>query len=181
MATATDTKIYRNSGRLIQDPTDLGDSNNSYGGTELGAQVRIRLVERMRVVAVIGEEYDEPIEEDHGAIRPYVDVLFRAWDTDALTLIYPSTAGSGDSFLAKIPGTAKSGRAGTDSAVKILFVPDNIAHDAFLMFSAVPRTAEENVIWYANLRERVFMARFTGVRDGSGRILHKGLISALSL
>jgi len=187
MATSASSQAMWVPGRLVKGPTNLAAAF-PYGGTELGLVRGLWLEPRARHFEVLGEEYgQEPVEVLQLGFSFYVGTLFRAWDNDALTALWPNSAAgssSGDRVLSW-PGTIRSGDKLSDRAFKMLFVPrDTSNHPSVLVYKAIPVIEDAPQVVHRITAEWRYPASFMALRDDtltSDKAIFWGKIEDLSL
>jgi len=185
MAAGSSARILKAPGRLVVDPTNLA-LNYPYGGTEVGKT-------RAAVLTSFGTSYRIECEGLGGeasdvleAPARYVFSCFlRGWDDDAVKKFladnYVQGATSGHSLLRE-PGIKVGGSSALSRAIKLLYVPDDLAHaPACLIYRGVPEWTDGADIAWQRGEELGIPLAVECVRGATGKIIEVGRLSDLSL
>lgn len=182
MATTDITKVVSVPGRLVKDPTSLAGSY-PYGGTSLGA---------IRAAMAIPDYRYAPVEVDEwggeasdllylGASWKFLCV-FRGLDYDATGAVFPNTSASGGYRNLTHPGTVEPGTLLASTAIKLLFVPDDVTTAEAVYFPrAIPFLAKDCELQQHHDAVREFAAGFLAIRTSGGAAVTVALLSRITL
>lgn len=186
MAAGSANAADRGPGILIKNPTSVTapGTDGAYGGTLLGLSRDHRWQMMDSPIMVPAEEYGgAPSEGVEGGKWCIFGALFRGWDADALAAIYANTS-TGSSGKVINMGTGESAKAGhrlSDRAIKLLFVPDNTAKRAVIVYRALPVLQEDSATAFSIFREATHAVTFIGMPDATGRIAKVGVLGDLAV
>lgn len=158
-------------GRLVANPADLTVAF-PYSGTELGT-VRDIVVRPGRAFELIPEEAfgPEPIDALDLGESWVLTVGLRSLDPDALAKAFAATSTgptSGKADVAYPGGTFRAGTLRSSSAIKLLFVPEDVNRHPMVYFpKALPLIDATAEIQLSLASEVVLAAQFIAVRDDS--------------
>lgn len=182
MATVDITKVVSVPGRLVANPTSLAGSY-PYGGTSLGA---------IRSPIAIPDYRYAPVEVDEwggeasdlaylGASWKFLCV-FRALDYDAMGIVFPNTSTSSGSRLLTHPGSVAPGTLLASTAIKLLFVPDDVTTAEGVYFPrAIPFVARDAQLAHQHADVREVAAGFLAIRTSGGAAVQVALLSKITL
>ncbi len=183
MAAPSAIRVHRSPGKIYIDPTDLSDSANAYGGTELGFAGRIGMTIGLLRYVVQAEETRRPIDVlEHQGYDIRVSIPFRQWDDDVLQSIWPTTqVGSASGSQVVIWPDSTPARLGSTRAKTLLFVPRDASQPSWILYKAIPQIAEEYEARFSIAFERRLVTTWQAVEDSSGRIGQMGMLGDLTL
>lgn len=169
------SEITTNPIRLVFDPTDLS-LPYPFGGTAIGTTKGHILRYQRSSFSVFAEEFGGEVTAKHDTGFSYLFLcILREWDSDAIDKIYPNTV-IGDKTGERVvvhPGTATPAIA--DRGVKLLGAPLDIKRGiGFIMYNALPELDEAADILLEHINDFELPLVFTGIRDGSSRVIKKG-------
>lgn len=184
MAAPSVANIIRVPGRLIWNPSDLGDTSGtppSFGGTFLGITRDQEFAPDPVIEGIWAEELGAWADVLYLGERPLFKAVLRYPDADALSTIMPKAIASGSSgvhWLFRPGGTTENTRAGSSlfgNAGKLLFAPHaKTAHPMLIMYNAVPALDVAARIQFSLKREWGVAVAFWGTPDSSGRVYDTG-------
>lgn len=175
MATPDARQIIRlDGGSLCIDPTDLA-TDYPHGGTALGLirDGEFRYGERARLVHA--EEFGRvAVEGFRIQESPVLSAVFRTWDDDVLSNIFPdTTAGTSGGRVIRGNVSANAQRGGnlSDLAVTLCFSPRSPdQHPFILIYSAIPVFIQTPAFGLRVGEEVGTAVGFYGIPDASGRL-----------
>ncbi len=151
MATRDVTKALTGiRGRVYRNPTEIPPVTAPYGGTELGEVLAVELRRSEPVALIRAMEWGQDVDAiSEGVVWAFAG-SFVSWDVDAFAAVFPEVNAaqplSGEAGLtisSDNNGTRVGGRSAQALAAKILFVPDDPEHPAFLGWQMIPVVAED--------------------------------------
>ena len=180
MAAPNVAKIQRVPGRLIWNPTDLGNAE-PYGGTYLGVTRAMEFEPGPKLRQIKSESLGSIKDVIYCGEEPKFYCVLRYPDSDALTQAAFKAIASGSQgihWLFRPGGTTANTRAGTSlesKGGKLLFSPRaDDEHDMVLMYHAIPAIAETARLQHSIGVEYGLALVFYGAPDSSGRVYDTG-------
>lgn len=191
MTTSPSSTPFRVPGRLISGPTDLGAAF-PYGGNQIGLAQAIRLDPRDRESpSFVAEELGQQPFEGLWLGRDFLaTAMLRQWTTDVLTAGgWAHAAGTGSLPSTAYPhASTKAPQRKTSRAVKLLFVPEEVAQGgsttgdralSWILYAAHPVVREP--VGFTGFGSAFLFVAWEALVDDSGRVAHIASFGDLSL
>lgn len=172
-------------GRIILNPTDLGDASTNYGGTEIG-WANLCVLQPLGTAFHVEYEGLGEVGDVLEANKRYVFAcLLRGWDDDAVRLMLANgyTAGGVSQHAAwSEPSTDVPGSSAISRAVILLYVPDDVIHvPALLVYRGIPDWTDGAELAFQRGEELGIPITVDCLRDANGNMLTVRRLSDMSL
>lgn len=190
MAAPTQAAIPRGPGKIVLNPTSttFGSASAPYGGVYMGAVRAVELDLLDEAMPIPGEEFaGAPVDMLEGAQACILSAIFRGFDATALGAIFPNTSTGGVTGEKVINGTAQGtvrpGHLRSARFAKVLYVPDDTAKRAVILYKAMPVIAGGSRITFSILKESALEIAWYSSIDtaNAGRTYKVGPVADLAI
>ena len=165
-------------------PTNLAIAY-PYGGVEVGLTRACALLPLGTGFRVFSEGLGEASDVLEPAHEFVFTCFLRGWDDDAIETLFIDGYREGTVSKRAVwsaPGVAVPGSSALPRAVKLLFVPDDVAHvPAVLVYRGIPDWGTNAALAFQRREELGIPLAIDCIRDALGRIVTVGILVDLSL
>ncbi len=179
MANANVLNIRRIPGRLVKNPTDLAAAF-PHGGTPLGVTRDMEFRMGIQTTAITAEEFGaQQIEYVYAGELAIFAAVLREYDVDAVQQIFPDavagTCGQLPNINYNVTGSKRSGLLLSSKSFKLVFSPDALDRDPFVvLYKAIPLVEETSLMALSLSEELGVGVVFAGIPDGTDRVYTVG-------